>query len=106
MSHLDTFQDELKRGDNPKSIHYYMHDTGCSEEDSRRYIKNLIASTWKLINKDILMNSIYSRDFITTSINFARISQCMYQYGDGHGVPDRESKALILSLVIQPIPLS
>lgn len=100
-----TFQDELKRGDNPKSIQCYMHDTGCCEEESRGYIKNLIGSTWKKINEDILMNRDYSRDFIKTSINFARISQCMYQYGDGHGIPDRESKARILSLVIEPIPL-
>ncbi|KAI3461124.1 hypothetical protein Pfo_017787 [Paulownia fortunei] len=102
---LGTSTDELKRGDNPKSIQCYMHDTGCSEEDSRGYIKNLISSTWKKINMDVLLNSEYSRDFIKTSINFARISQCMYQYGDGHGIPDRESKARILSLVIEPIPL-
>ncbi|KAK6138318.1 hypothetical protein DH2020_027902 [Rehmannia glutinosa] len=101
---LGTSTDELKRGDNPKSIQCYMHDTGCSEEDSRGYIKNLIGSTWKKINEDVLMNREYSRDFIKTSINFARISQCMYQHGDGHGIPDRESKARILSLVIEPIP--
>ncbi|KAG8370983.1 hypothetical protein BUALT_Bualt13G0040000 [Buddleja alternifolia] len=102
---LGTSTDELNRGDNPKSVQCYMHDTGCSEKDSRDYIKNLIGSTWKKINEDVLMNSEYSRDFIETSINFARISQCMYQYGDGHGVPDRESKERILSLLIEPFPL-
>ncbi|PIN05453.1 (+)-epi-alpha-bisabolol synthase [Handroanthus impetiginosus] len=102
---LGTSSDELKRGDNPKSIQCYMHDTGCNEDDSRSFIMNLITSTWKNINRDALMNREYSRDFIKTSINFARISQCMYQYGDGHGIPDRESKARILSLVIEPIPL-
>ncbi|KAK6144055.1 hypothetical protein DH2020_020875 [Rehmannia glutinosa] len=79
-------------------------DLGTSTEDSRGYIKNLIGSTWNKINEDVLMNREYSRDFIETSINFARISQCMYQHGDGHGIPDRESKARILSLVIEPIP--
>ncbi|KAK6144054.1 hypothetical protein DH2020_020874 [Rehmannia glutinosa] len=102
---LSTSADEMKRGDNPKSIQCYMHDTGCSEEDSRSYIKNLISSTWKKINEDVLMNTEYSRDFIETSMNFARTSQCMYQYGDGYGKPDRESKACILSLVIEPIQL-
>ncbi|GFQ05269.1 (+)-epi-alpha-bisabolol synthase [Phtheirospermum japonicum] len=102
---LGTSTDELKRGDNPKSIQCYMHDKGCSEEDSHTYIKNLIDSTWKKINEDALMNREHSRDFIKTSINFARISQCMYQYGDGHGIPDRESKARILSLVMEPFPL-
>ncbi|KAK6138319.1 hypothetical protein DH2020_027903 [Rehmannia glutinosa] len=102
---LSTSADEMNRGDNPKSIQCYMHDTGCSEEDSRSYIKNLISSTWKKINEDVLMNSEYSRDFIETSMNFARTSQCMYQYGDGYGKPDRESKARILSLVIEPIQL-
>ncbi|KAL0418493.1 UNVERIFIED_CONTAM: (+)-epi-alpha-bisabolol synthase [Sesamum radiatum] len=104
--HGGSTMDELKRGDNPKSIQCYMHDTGCCEEDSRSFIKNLIGSTWRKINNDVLMNHEHSKDFIKASINYARISQCMYQYGDGHGIPDRESKARILSLLIEPIPLS
>ncbi|KAL7126907.1 hypothetical protein ABFS83_14G218100 [Erythranthe nasuta] len=102
---LATTTDELKRGDSPKSVQCYMLDTGCSEEDSRSYIKNLIGSTWKKINKDVLTNNEYSRDFITTSINYARASLCMYQHGDGHGTGNIESKKRILSLVIDPIPL-
>ncbi|KAL0370345.1 UNVERIFIED_CONTAM: (+)-epi-alpha-bisabolol synthase [Sesamum angustifolium] len=49
---LGTSSDELKRGDNPKSIQCYMHDAGCCEDDSRSFIKNLIGSTWKKINNE------------------------------------------------------
>jgi hypothetical protein len=29
----------------------------------------------------------------------------MYQYGDGYGIVDRETKKRILSLFIHPVPL-
>nr|AGB05615.1 sesquiterpene synthase 6 [Valeriana officinalis] len=35
---LGTSSDELKRGDNPKSIQCYMHEKGVSEEKAREYI--------------------------------------------------------------------
>ncbi|GFP98805.1 (+)-epi-alpha-bisabolol synthase [Phtheirospermum japonicum] len=103
LDDLGTSNDEMKRGDSPKSIQCYMHDTGCSEEVSCAYIKNLVSATWKKVNKDVLMNGEHSRDLVEASINLARTSQCMYQYGDGYGKPDRESKASVLSLVIDPI---
>ncbi|XP_022877996.1 trans-alpha-bergamotene synthase-like isoform X2 [Olea europaea var. sylvestris] len=96
--------DEIKRGDVPKSIQCYMKDTGCSEEDAREYIKYLIDVTWKKINKEILMNSP-CKDFAGTAMNLARTSQCMYQYGDGFGVPHLETKRNIISLIIEPISL-
>nr|J7LH11.1 RecName: Full=(+)-epi-alpha-bisabolol synthase; AltName: Full=Terpene synthase 8; Short=LdTPS8 [Phyla dulcis]AFR23372.1 (+)-epi-alpha-bisabolol synthase [Phyla dulcis] len=103
---LGTSTDELKRGDNPKSIQCHMHDTGCNEEETRAYIKNLIGSTWKKINKDVLMNFEYSMDFRTAAMNGARVSQFMYQYDDdGHGVPEGKSKERVCSLIVEPIPL-
>ncbi|XP_022877994.1 trans-alpha-bergamotene synthase-like isoform X1 [Olea europaea var. sylvestris] len=101
---LGTSSDEIKRGDVPKSIQCYMKDTGCSEEDAREYIKYLIDVTWKKINKEILMNSP-CKDFAGTAMNLARTSQCMYQYGDGFGVPHLETKRNIISLIIEPISL-
>ena len=98
-------QDELKRGDVPKSIQCYMHETGSSEENAREYIKCLIRETWKKMNEDRAKDSPFSQTFIGAAINLARISQCIYQYGDGYGIPDGETKDNILSLVIEPIPL-
>ncbi|KAL2475542.1 cineole-1 [Abeliophyllum distichum] len=104
MNDLGTSSDEIKRGDVPKSIQCYMHDTGCSEEDARDHIKYIIDVTWKKMNKDILMGSPF-KDFVGTAMNLARISQCIYQYGDGFGVPHLDTKKKLISLLVEPIPL-
>ncbi|TYI84645.1 hypothetical protein E1A91_D05G379700v1 [Gossypium mustelinum] len=49
---LGTSSYELKRGDIPKSIQCYMHESGASEEEAREHIRKLIDSTWKKINED------------------------------------------------------
>ncbi|KAK4347047.1 hypothetical protein RND71_033386 [Anisodus tanguticus] len=105
ISHIRK-QDEIKKGDYLKSIQCYMHESRSSEEDARNYIKDLIDLTWKKMNRDILRDRSFSKDFRRTSMNLARIVQCMYQHGDGFGIPDRETKDRILSLFFEPIPLS
>ncbi|KAK3000018.1 hypothetical protein RJ639_024435 [Escallonia herrerae] len=102
---LGTSQDELQRGDNPKSIQCYMHETGASEEDAREHIRHLISETWKKMNADRVASSLFNQTFIGAAINLARMAQFMYQHGDGHGIEDRETKERVLSLLINPIPL-
>ncbi|KAL4312509.1 hypothetical protein GQ457_01G047540 [Hibiscus cannabinus] len=98
--------DELKRGDVPKSIQCYMHETGSSEEEAREYIKKLIDVTWKKMNGEYLSmtHSTSSSTFVQIALNVARMAQCMYQYGDGHGVPDQETRHRVLSLLVSSIP--
>ena len=93
----------MKRGDVPKSIQCYMHESGASEEEARQHIKFLIGETWKQMNQDRITNSSFCKAFIEIATNMGRMSQCMYQHGDGHGVPDRETKDRVLSLLINPI---
>ncbi|XP_059435511.1 myrcene synthase, chloroplastic-like [Corylus avellana] len=103
---LGTSKDELDRGDVPKSIQCYMNETGATEEDAREYIRSLISTMWKKMNEEVgSASSPFSRTFIEIAMNLGRIAQCMYQYGDGYGVVDRETKKHILSLFIHPIPL-
>ncbi|KAL5568212.1 hypothetical protein UlMin_024787 [Ulmus minor] len=100
---LGTSSDEIERGDVPKSIQCYMHQSGASEEEARQHIKFLICETWKQMNKDRVTNSPFCKVFIEIATNLGRMAQCMYQHGDGHGVPDRETKDRVLSLLINPI---
>ncbi|XP_059627315.1 (-)-alpha-terpineol synthase-like [Cornus florida] len=102
---LGTSPDEMKRGDVPKSIQCYMYETGASEEEARDYIKHLIDETWKKMNEDLFSVSPFSKTFISMGMNFGRVAQCLYQYGDGHGVEDGETKGRVVSLLIEPIPL-
>ncbi|CAI9783887.1 unnamed protein product [Fraxinus pennsylvanica] len=101
---LGTSTDELKRGDVPKSIQCYMNDTGCSEEDARDHIQNLVDVTLKKLNKDILMDCSF-KDLVGPALNLAKISRCIYLYGDGFGVPHLQTKKDLTSLIVEPIPL-
>ncbi|KAH7854207.1 hypothetical protein Vadar_011374 [Vaccinium darrowii] len=103
---LGTSSDEMKRGDTPKSIQCYMHETGASEEEAREHIKYLIGEAWKKMNKDQCVESPCSQIFVEIAMNLGRMAQCMYQYGDGHGAQGVETKDRVLSLLINPVPLA
>ncbi|CAK9316331.1 unnamed protein product [Citrullus colocynthis] len=90
-------RDELERGDVPKSIQCYMNDTGALESNAREHIKHLIDETWKKLNKVEV--------FMEGAKNLARMVQCMYQHGDGHGIGHQETKNRVMSLLIQPISI-
>ncbi|XP_035540295.1 myrcene synthase, chloroplastic-like [Juglans regia] len=103
---LGTSTDELKRGDNPKSIQCYMNDTDASEEEARQYMRFLISATWKKINGECIASSPFSKTFNEITMNIARVSQFMYQHGDGHGIGDGETKDCVQALFIHPIPIA
>nr|VDD58288.1 unnamed protein product [Brassica oleracea] len=105
---LGTSPDELKRGDVLKSVQCYMNETGASEEKSRAYVEDMISNTWNEMNNEIISHdsSLLPRGFVEAAINLARMSQCMYQYGDGHGSPEKAKTVdRILSTLVNPIPL-
>uniref|UniRef100_A0A9I9DSX4 Terpene synthase 10-like n=2 Tax=Cucumis melo TaxID=3656 RepID=A0A9I9DSX4_CUCME len=45
--------EEAKRGEVANSIQCYMNDTGASEQEARRYIKDLIMESWKKMNEEV-----------------------------------------------------
>ncbi|MBA0755202.1 hypothetical protein Gogos_021268, partial [Gossypium gossypioides] len=99
---LGTSSYELKKGDIPKSVQCYMHESGASEE-AREHIRKLIDSTWKKINEDQMAKLPFSRKFIEITKKIARVSLLMYQNGDGHGIENEETKDRVLSLFVHPI---
>nr|QWD59176.1 terpene synthase 7 [Aconitum carmichaelii] len=103
---LGTSTDEIARGDVPKSIQCYMHEAGVSEEIARKHVKYLINESWKNMNKALLEQYPFSEPFISAAPNLGRQAQCMYQYGDGHGIPDQETKDRLNLLLVEPIPLN
>jgi len=98
-------QAELERGEAANSIVCYMRENGSSEEGAYKHIHSLLNETWKKMNKDRVSESPFPKAFVETAMNLGRISQCTYQYGDGHGAPDSTAKSRIRSLIIEPIAL-
>ncbi|PWA72410.1 beta-myrcene synthase [Artemisia annua] len=100
---LGTSSGEMERGDNPKSLQCYMHETGASEDEARIYMKSLIGETWKKLNKERThASSDITREFIDFATNLVRMAQFMYGEGDVHGRPD-VTKSHVLSLLFNPI---
>ncbi|CAL9152028.1 unnamed protein product [Musa hybrid cultivar] len=102
---LGTSKDELERGDVPKSIQCYMHESGLSESAARYHIRRLIRENWRAINGDRSFASRLEENIKMMIINVPRMAQCMYQYGDGHGKPGQVIEDCIRSLIIEPILL-
>ncbi|XP_062153085.1 tricyclene synthase TPS4, chloroplastic-like isoform X2 [Alnus glutinosa] len=102
---LSTSAGELKRGETANSIHCYMRETGVSEEVAEKHIHNMIDRTWKKMNEERVVDSPFGEGLAVRAINLARIAQCTYQYGDGHGAPDTRAKNRVLSLIIEPVSL-
>ena len=96
-------QAEVERGETANSILCHMRQNGSSEESARKYLNNMIEETWKKMNKELAGDSPFPKPFVETAINLARISQCTYQHGDGHGAPETRSKNRVLSVIIHPI---
>jgi hypothetical protein len=100
---LFEIQGELKRGETANSIHCYMRETGVSEEIAGKHMSNMIDRSWKKMNEERVVDSPFGEGFVVTAINLARIARCTYQYGDGHGAPDKKAKKRVLSLIIEPV---
>ncbi|XP_024186613.1 tricyclene synthase EBOS, chloroplastic isoform X2 [Rosa chinensis] len=103
---LVTSKAELERGETATSISCIRRDGVVSNEESaRKYISNLIENSWKKMNKDGLLfgASPFTKEFVAATMNLARIAQCIYQYGDGIGAPDKRVKNQILAVIVQPV---
>nr|GMD23007.1 terpene synthase 10-like [Ipomoea batatas] len=98
--------DELKRGDVPKAIQCYMGEAKASVDDARGFIDLEMNEIWKKMNKVRLEGgSPFSGTFIEVAMNIARVAQCIYQHGDGHGIKNLETQSRIQTLLFEPIPL-
>ncbi|RZC63056.1 hypothetical protein C5167_024804 [Papaver somniferum] len=101
---LATSKNELERGDAATSVQCYMHETGVSESVAREYMQHLISASWEKINTSLPSSQrVFSSSFINTVQNVARMGQYTYQFGDGHGIPNREAKDRIMSIIVKPI---
>lgn len=102
---LGTSSDEIARGDNPKSIQCYMHETGATEQEAREHVRYLIHETWKKLNAEILKPYPFSKKFMGIPMDLARTAQCFYEAGDAYGIQDQETHGRLVSLFVKPIPL-
>ncbi|XVF87636.1 hypothetical protein PTKIN_Ptkin18bG0136100 [Pterospermum kingtungense] len=105
---LGTSMAEKERGDAPSSILCYMREANVSEAKAEEHVKEMITKTWKKINGQCFSTANQSpllEPFVKVTTNVARMVHCLYQFGDGFGSQDRETRSHILSLLIEPFNL-
>ncbi|KAL4294089.1 hypothetical protein AHAS_Ahas18G0193200 [Arachis hypogaea] len=105
VNDLGTYKREKETGDAPSSIQCYMNKSGASEAEACEHVRSIMNTLWKNINKET-HHSFLSQDFIDTILGLTRMVLTMYDHGDYHTFQDSEAKSGILSLIIQPIPLT
>lgn len=81
-----------------------MNETGASEVEAREYIKSMIFTLWKKMNKETHTSS-FSEGFKDSIINLTRMSLCMYQHGDGHTIQDSQIQNHVMLLIFKNIPI-
>ncbi|PWA41220.1 camphene synthase [Artemisia annua] len=102
---LGTSPDEMARGDTPKAVQCYMHETGATEKEARAHVRSLIIKLWQKLNKERAgLKTTYLKEFGECAANFGRMAQFMYEVlQDGHGHDIDLTEAYVLSLVVNPI---
>ncbi|KAK7843592.1 (E,E)-alpha-farnesene synthase [Quercus suber] len=97
---------ERARGDVPSSILCYMREADVSEEIAQKHIKDMINKSWKKINGQCFNQLPMLQSFVNIATNNARVAHSLYQYGDGFGVQDRDTRKNIVSLLVEPLSCS
>ncbi|XP_050288828.1 (E,E)-alpha-farnesene synthase-like isoform X2 [Quercus robur] len=103
---LGTSMAERARGDVPSSILCYMREADVSEEIAQKHIKDMINKSWKKINGQCFNQLPMLQSFVNIATNNARVAHSLYQYGDGFGVQDRDTRKNIVSLLVEPLSCS
>ncbi|XP_075664510.1 (E,E)-alpha-farnesene synthase-like [Castanea sativa] len=96
---------ERARGDVPSSILCYMREADVSEEIAQKHIEDMINKSWKKINGQCFNQLPMLQSFVNIATNNARVAHSLYQYGDGFGVQDRDTRKNIVSLLVEPLVL-
>lgn len=80
-----------------------MREMNVPEDAARKHMADIIDKTWKKLNAQCFTPSPLLQPFVNVITNIARMFHILYQYEDGFGVPDRETKKRILSLLVEPL---
>ncbi|KAI3498879.1 hypothetical protein L1887_34665 [Cichorium endivia] len=85
---LGSAKDENQDGHDGSYVSYYMKENdGCSIENARERVMEMISNTWKQLNKECLSPNPFSATFTKACLNLARMVPIMYNYDENHSLP-------------------
>ncbi|KAL9159646.1 hypothetical protein ABFS82_08G147800 [Erythranthe guttata] len=103
---LGSANDEQQNGKDGSYIEYYMRDNrGLSFKQAREHVINMIASEWKLLNKECFDINQFSAElsfYREACLNLARLVPLMYSYDDNQRLPVLEEYVDLMLLKPKP----
>nr|QOP57502.1 terpene synthase 27a [Tripterygium wilfordii] len=101
---LATFQHESKTGEVVSFVKCYMVEKGVSQEQACDEIRELIKHAWKMLNTERRRSDLPPL-MVEMCMDTPKLSQCLYQHGDGFGVAIDLTKDVMSSLIFRQIPI-
>ncbi|KAL9159642.1 hypothetical protein ABFS82_08G147600 [Erythranthe guttata] len=102
---LGSANDEQQNGKDGSYIEYYMRDNrGLSFKQAREHVIKMIASEWKLLNKECFDINQFSQElsfYREACLNLARMVPLGYSYDDNQKLPVLEE---YVNLMLKPKP--
>ena len=82
-----------------------MFHNGTSEEAARAEMRDLMRKKWREINACRARDMPVSRSSVEIMLNASRSAHYIYYDSDGYAGKDGKGIDMILSLIVQPVPL-
>ncbi|KAG7535070.1 Terpenoid cyclases/protein prenyltransferase alpha-alpha toroid [Arabidopsis thaliana x Arabidopsis arenosa] len=98
---IETFEEELKRGEVANGVNCYMKQHGVSHEEAVKELRKMIKDHHEIMMDEFFnVSSTLPRQILMRVFNLARVIKLFYKDGDGFGHPDENLKAHFTSLFL------
>ncbi|KGN55876.1 (-)-germacrene D synthase [Cucumis sativus] len=107
MNDIVSHKFEQERGHVASAVECYMMQYNVLEKEAiRELLEKQVANAWKNIIEDYVESIEDVPNTIFKSVlNLARLSETFYKDEDGYTCSDGETKRIVISLVLDPIPI-
>nr|GMD74171.1 (-)-germacrene D synthase-like [Ipomoea batatas] len=95
---------EQQRGHLDSAVECYMKQYGKSKEETFNELGGRVNNAWKDINQECLKPTVFPMPILIRVVNLARVIDLLYKDGDTYTHPTAKLKALITSVLVDPIP--
>ncbi|KAL8111151.1 sesquiterpene synthase Cop-like [Apium graveolens] len=96
---------EQEKGDIPSAVECYMKQHGATKDEAYTELQKRVANAWKDMNQECLRPTQIPLSLLARSDNLARAINIIYDGDDGYTHSSTRTKDLIISVLVDPVPL-
>ncbi|XP_022154020.1 (+)-gamma-cadinene synthase-like [Momordica charantia] len=106
MNDITSYKFEQDRRHSASAVECYMKQYDVSEKEATRELNNQVTNSWKEIIEDFVQSiDVPNTTFFMSVLNLARLSDTFYKHKDGYTYSDGETKLIVISLLVDPVPI-